>query len=513
MKMQNELLPRQSRRYCREGTVLLALVLMLLFSPAAIAGSFTVKTERGGSVVGLALEFKEDIAFTSKSLDSRELLVQFNRSIDPPSMDRVVSDLKDWIAWTSNGYDTLLIHAARDMKFSVSSRSRSQIVIVMWPIEPSKPAEDPNASQLQLVQSRLLVATGHSKQAADLLKRLLQTQEPRVAVLSELAAIDLAANRWRSAVDLYAKAISMQPRNEDLIEARRRIFQDRAPVSSFETNLKSIAHDRSELLSSLSGEWLLSIPTKGRMLVERTTELPSLSSVSKSRYRMEASIQHDFFNGSVLRGAVYQNQRQFGTGASYNLSDSLGSNRIEADYGKSFWDLPSSIDAYGVRDRAGYSRLQRLFPRLTAQFNAALSRYRMDSVAAARTYSIGGGLDYTLRLRYPIIEMQYIVDMEKRIDKQGDARFPLSSRNVHAIGIALSTPIGKKARLAGSGGFSIDRKGGKGPFTTVRLSRRLNDRLSLEAFAERRQNSVSTGQTVTTAGARIQIHPGARSPS
>ena len=146
--------------------------------------------------------------------------------------------------------------------------------------------------------------------------------------------------------------------------------------------------------------------------------------------------------------------------------------------------------------------MQQISRRVTAQFDVSLNRYRMANEVLARTYGTNAGVNYVIRRQNPAIELDYLVDIEKHLN-QRPSGFPLSNRNVHAIGSAIATPIGSKAELLASGGMSFDIDGGKGPFITTRFQRRFTDRLSAEVWTERRHNSILTGRVVTSVGVKI----------
>src|SRR5205807_644223 len=104
----------------------------------------------------------------------------------------------------------------------------------------------------------------------------------------------------------------------------------------------------------------------------------------------------------------------------------------------------------GVRDRITAGRMQQISQRITAQFDASLNRYRMANQVLARTYGANAGVNYVIRRQYPTIELDYLFDIEKHADHRPYAGFPLSNRNVYAIGTVVATPIGTKSQLLAS---------------------------------------------------------------
>src|SRR5205807_1751878 len=92
---------------------------------------------------------------------------------------------------------------------------------------------------------------------------------------------------------------------------------------------------------------------------------------------IEAGIQHDFFNGSIVNAAIVSNGPETGGRISYSRPDMYGTTHVETSYGIPFWDLLSSLEGNGVRDRITAGRIQQVSPRIAAQFNMVLNRYRM----------------------------------------------------------------------------------------------------------------------------------------
>src|SRR2546422_7775892 len=289
----------------RRGIVsYLTLCLILAFAVSASASSFEIKTESTPSAAHLELNFPEDTQCTGNALDRRELLLQCDRAIDTPATDDVLTELKSWIAWISNGYDTFLIHAARDSSFTVSSTGPRQIVIQLTAVETERTSEDSNTLVPALLKSRLLAATGKPRSAENVLRQSLISLPNNGQLLLELAELELRARRWLYATDRYSKALLDQPLNEDLITLRRKILREHGPAVSSEATAKTLQADHSEFVTSTSADWPLSLPTKLGFRIDqnhfRSLEPSQRNARTRIRNRIEASLQHDFLNGSII---------------------------------------------------------------------------------------------------------------------------------------------------------------------------------------------------------------------
>ncbi len=481
--------------------------LILALAVPASASSFVIKTESTPSVANLELNFPEDTHCTGAAIEKRDLLLQCDRAIEAPPMAEVVTELKSWIGWISNGYDALLIHAVRDSNFTVSSIGARQITIQLTPLETERTAEESNTFLPAILNSRLLAATGKPRAAENVLRQSLTAHPGNGQLLSELAELELRAKRWRYAADLYLKALLDQPRNEDLSAFRTKILREHGPSVSYEANARTLQADHSEFVTSSSADWALSLPTKLGFRIDqnhfRSLEPSQRNAGTHVRNRVEGSVQHDFLNGSIVNAALVTNGQETGGRVSYSRPDMDGTTSIETDYGIPFWDLLSSLEGNGLRDRITAGRVQQVSRKITAQFNASLNRYRMANEVLARTYGANAGVNYVVRRQSPTIEVDYLVDIEKYAGHRPSGAFPLSNRNVHALGSAVATPIGRKTELFASGGMSFDIDGGKGPFIAARFNRHLTNRLSAEVWTERRHNSILTGRVVTSVGVKI----------
>jgi len=500
---------RQSK-FCLPNTDLASAVLLcwILTVPAlAGASTFLVKIESAKSSARMELEFSEDIHCTTHTPAEQELILQCDRALDLPPTESIAEKSDGWIAWISNGYDTLLIHAARDVNFNVSVAGPNRIFIVLTPAAAKPLPENSSSLPPVLLQSRLLAASGKPGAAAELLQQGLVSKPRDGQLLSELAQVELGARRWRYAAELYRRALLDQPRNEDLMASREKLLREHGPALTYETSSRNVQDDRHEFLTSVSASWPISIPTKLSLKIDqnrfRSLAGPQQDTTLHTRNRIEASLQHDSYYGSVIRAALVSNGSRAGGAISYSKSDMYGMTQVETSYGIPFWDLLSSLTGNGTRDRITAGRTQQISTRFAGGLNLSLDRYRMSDAVAARTYSANGQLNYTIIRRYPLAEINYLFDIEKRADHLQSARFPLLNRAVHAIGGSISGPLGRKGEMTASSGMSFDLDGGRGPFVAARLSRRFSEPLSTEVWVERRQNSVLTGRVATSLGIKV----------
>jgi hypothetical protein len=133
-----------------------------------------------------------------------------------------------------------------------------------------------------------------------------------------------------------------------------------------------------------------------------------------------------------------------------------------------------------------------------------MNRYGVDSIDnAARSMAYDGGISWAIRSN-PYIALEYSVDKES-VGRLQQNTLPLVSREVHAGTIDTQFHLSRQILAEGSFGFVHDRLGehAQGPFIGARVTRGGSSRLRVQAWFERRRNSVETGQVVNLAGASL----------
>jgi hypothetical protein len=489
-----------------QGKLFVLVTMIGMAAPLAYGESYTIKTEKTPELARLEILFKNSISLPIAKEDKQEILLQFDRAVEPPSLDAITAGMSDWIGWMNSGYDTLLIHTVRDVKFTVSMPSAECVAIQMVPLDTAK--EDGDAAvRLAILKSKLLSSTGHRRQAMSILKELRRSHPTDIQVLAALADLEYQNNRWRRAAGFYSKALAIQPENEDLQEARRDVLRPYEPSISYEGSYKDARPGQVELLMAAALEYPLALPTRLRLIAEQDRYRYSTGSGVEDkigvRNRLTASLQHDFSSSAQVGLALYSNEHRLGGSGSFRSPIPWGSIQFDAAYNKPYWDILNAVENYATRDRASIEITNRILSRAVFKAGGAVNRYRVNRELAARTYSYNALLAYTLVRRRPIIELEYITDAEKYLDSVRSILLPLTNRNVHSAGITTSISIGSRTQLIGNGGFSIDINGGQGPFAAVHLQNNFTKRLSCDLWAERRQNSIVTSQVVTTVGVKI----------
>jgi hypothetical protein len=118
-----------------------------------------------------------------------------------------------------------------------------------------------------------------------------------------------------------------------------------------------------------------------------------------------------------------------------------------------------------------------------------------------------------VRQANPVITLQYGLDKEQRLDatvattSEGEPflPIPLQSREVHLFGAISRIVLRDGWEVEGTGGYTIDRLGGRGSFYTARLSPPRGSRVGLDLWADQRLFVIATSQRVFRAGGRLSV--------
>ena len=142
-----------------------------------------------------------------------------------------------------------------------------------------------------------------------------------------------------------------------------------------------------------------------------------------------------------------------------------------------------------------------------------LNSYRLESGHRAATTAFGLGVIRTIRQGQPALTLQYGLDKEHR--RSGTvmttpeglsfAPVPLASREVHLFGaIARFNPF-RVWDAEATGGYTIDRLGGRGTFMTARLTPPPSATVGVGLWAERRLHTIATTERVLRGGMSLTV--------
>jgi hypothetical protein len=466
-----------------------------------------MRVEETSGALRVHLDWPAPVAVSS-SPNGRELLVRFDRRLEAATPPDLAKQAPAWIESVSIGFDTMLVRAARDVTFRVSSAGRT-VTIELSPtaaVERERPPDQQEGERrLELLRAQLLVADGRLGAAEAALTRFVRDHPTSVPGLTTLAQVELQRGRWRAAERRLNDALGLDPASEDVELILDEIHGSQASRVRTDLEIKHVDGGQREESARLSGHARVTRGVRvgasyeGRRLTYLNTRT--------ERDRGEAFLQADLERGSMLRLSGFASE-DLGGGLAFSHPDAGGRTLAQVEYRRAYWEFVESIIGRGTRDRAELRREQ-TFSRLNLRGAVAANRYSLanldglgSAADVATSLAAEAGAAVSVWPRNPSLGIDYALDIES-VRSLTPGTLPLVSRQVHALG--GTTFVRFSRRLVGDAfaGYSWDRLGGRGPFTGGRLTYGGSSRLGMEIWIDRRLNAVTTTERVTRAGAYL----------
>jgi thioredoxin-like negative regulator of GroEL len=379
------------------------------------------------------------------------------------------------------------------------------------------------ATRVALLRIQLLSSTGHLPEATSLMQSVAaqdsQSLNPNAGVPAMFATLAQSAGRNRAAEDLIDRAAGLDPRNEDYAAESASIRKDRGTELSIENESQQIQGLQSENIVRMTSRTALSrslralVTTEQNQVSVRSMQRldGSVGSYAGTLRRIEAGVEWESMEGTLLRGSLFSSGGPTGTGFAVTQPDLHGSTSASIEYRKPDWDFAQSLVQGGTRDRIELKRDARLGSRVTAELTVAANRYDLPGVPrAAQSVAVSGNATMTL-LRKPHVSAVYTLDGEyrtsvKALESSSGASYlplPLLSREVHTGAIQIDQQIARGLHATGAAGFSDDRLGGTAPSITGNLTYDRLRHFGAKIDYDRRLYRYGTNQISTTLRAGI----------
>ena len=465
----------------------LAGLILLCWSGAARAEPVDLQIDMQDDKVVLTFVWPTPVHVTH-SQNGRELLLRADRALElqRPKLPLRLEDA--WIAYISEGYDTVLIVATKAVRFDVTKRGR-RVFITLIPRTDTAVADSEQTRsgtiRLEMLKAQMLSETGQRDEALQALNRLNDQYPDTPSILFRLANLEHDLARQRPAASFYRRALLHDPENEDIIEAYQKFR--RARGARLTTNYLFIDLENAQVENR--GRVTAQIPVHDNLRAGVIYELNhvdidptlttdgSLTSFSGVRQRGAILLQYDTEAGSSIIGSLFANESEVGAGLRYDRPDAYGITTVFLDFQKPNWDYVVGIIEDGVRDRVSVRRTYQVGPRIHGNIAPAFYRYGVGDIRnAATSAGIEGSLRYRPALMWPLF-LEYLIDAEyktsanRRLDIDGNEfkPLPIISREVHVADVAFDKTFFDTLQLVAFGGAQRDRLGKAGPVFGARL--------------------------------------------
>jgi tetratricopeptide (TPR) repeat protein len=461
----------------------------------------SVRGEVSGSDLLITLGWQQSVEFT-QTATTRELSIRFDRTVGSPAMESLAKDFPLWIDGATSGYDSLLIRSTQEVNYAVEKRGNNiQIKLTLRGTAPISEATDKKADfRLDILRAQLLSRSGKDSEALQLLNRLEDEYPKETLPVLNRGEIHLRHSQWREALSSYKRVMKMDPGNDD---ARNAIENPYIAIqkSNFraDTSRREVRNAQREDIHQVSGHVLFK--DAFRIGYSAAHDRLRFRGTITDAYRGEVFAQYDFRRGTLLRGGFLASEKTRGGMLQFDVPVARGVLHMQADYQRPFWEFVEGIGNQGTRDRIEIHRQQDLAPGFAIRGTAAANRYGLGTLKnSATSLAYDAGVVKTFGY-IRIVGFEYLFDAEYR-KTHSNLALPLVSRQVHGGDMFFDLDFVHRLRWEGYGGYTLDQKGGEGPFYGGRLTFHRRWFEAQVAF-DRRLNSVATGQVVTRYDAHI----------
>jgi hypothetical protein len=470
-------------------------LLLSLLTVQQAAPPLSVRGEISGAEFHITLAWNGPVEFTTAS-DTRELTVRFDRTVGAPVLEPLAQQFPQWIEGATSGFDSLLFRSAQEVTYT-AEKSGNDVLVRLTPrgTAPISEAADRRADfRLDILRAQLLSDSGDDKPALELLDRLATEYPTETQVFMIKGGIHLRRNRWRNAKEAYKHVLTLDPAHDDAADAIKNVIIE-TQRSTFRADFahRIVRNAQFESIYQVSGHLLFRDAFRLGYAAGHTQL--HFNGARTDAYRGELYSQYDFRNGVLLRGGFLAGERTRGGTFQMDVAGGNGVLHVQADYQRPFWEFVEGILDDGTRDRIEVRRQQDIMPGFAVRGAVAANRYGLGARKNSATSLVyEGGVVKTFG-RTNIFGFEYLFDAEQRQTHMNPA-LPLVSREVHGADAFFNVDLSRKLRMEGYGGYTVDRKGGEGPFYGGRLGFHVRG-FEIQGAYDRRLNSVATGQVVT----------------
>jgi hypothetical protein len=351
-----------------------------------------------------------------------------------------------------------------------------------------------------LLRGQLLLLSGDSVEALDILTDLQSTYPDEPEVKLNLADARLRLGRWRQAREAYLAVRARQPSAETDERLESSMIREQTSRFAYAAERKVVRGGHAESIAQWSGHQLFG--NYLRVGFNAETNDSTFQTLKARSWQTELYGQQDFENGMALKGSLFAFSNGPGWGVQITRPDSRGRVSVQAQYRRPFWEFGGAFSDGAVRDRIEVRREQHLGGRLVARFGMARNRYGTPDQPGASSTAFDGALTRTVELADDgTLALEYGVDAEYRNNSVHSSSLPVVNREIHALSLAGESTW-SDVKTSGFLGYSIDRLGGRGSFFGWQTAYE-RGRFEAGAGFERRLNSIATGEVVSRYSAHI----------
>ena len=485
--------------------VAVAVVLFLFLQSAFSEESVKLRIESDTERLRLLFVWSEPVSVLH-DVDGRELVLRFSRALPPSLIAGIDARTNGWIDWGTIGYDSLLLHAGRSVRFQVRAEDDTHIAVdliarpepALEQVKEHQPVREREATALRLarLEALWLADSGKLFAARRKLADLHEQYPGKVELLPDMAAVEARLGQWQQAVAYYNQALEMGQQDPTVISSKAALLYEYGPRLRLDMDWQQLHDADWQFIKQLRGRTVVGEWTQLGFLYEhrsiRDNELRRidgpLASFNGERSYLRLFVQRRFeWAADVRFSFAGGNGDVLGFSAEYSQRLNLARAWVAADYHVPAWGYVEGVVDGGTVDRltVGWERPGRDGWRRPSEesfstfVSASIQNYGVkddNSVAASYGLKLGGRL--LLQEMAPRLSVGYRLSLEERTSV--DTRYyggvayhplPVVSRQVHSVDAMWFDRLSDYLRCEAGAGISFDpRNDAGGPYVTATLS-------------------------------------------
>jgi tetratricopeptide (TPR) repeat protein len=397
-----------------------------------------------------------------------------------------------------------------------------QVLQIDGPVARRSTAVDPGAvKRVDLLRVQWLTYHGRYARASDVVADLAERFPRDPDVLLARGRFEADRGRSTDADRDFQLAGLEAPDREDIATLLDDAARARSPRAGVQLETRSVGNawdervERASLVAQVRPHLPVSLSVD-RLHVSAPAvrhDDGQISSLDASLARFEATSTLPLWPGMTVTSTLMGTSGGAGVGITATRYDLHGTSTLIAERGRPFWEFLEGVADDGRRDRIGVQRQWRFRADTAGWALVDLNTYRLASGHRAATTALGLGIIHTIRQGQPSLTLQYGLDKEHRRNATVAATpeglmfapVPLVSREVHLFGAIGRFNARRLGEAEATGGYTVDRLGGRGTFMGARLTPRPTATAGVALWAERRLYTVVTTERVLRAGMSLAI--------
>jgi len=459
--------------------------------PGACRAVTRMAAHAGTETARIVLTWPEVVTADAR-IDGRELYLSFDRVLGDPDADVLASLRPAWIDWVQFGHSSLLIHASRDVVYSVATEGRD-VEILMRAAE-APPDEGLEAERAAAMETRLRCLRGATRLATwdldgaeEILDEVLGREPGNLTALLLMADSAARQEHWHRAVAYYDRALALENPHPDVSRARGRLWRERGDGLQVASFARSISNAESRVVTSLQGRLLtrdeMTVTARARTVRAELDDLLRADGRIASYDATSAygELSADWRGRGITRTRLrlHLGPAGVGAGVAHRMGEPRSTTEIAYDVGEPYLEYVQGLADEGVRDRLELTHQRRLRERWTLRLGLSDNRYGLgDLDTVARSVGIRGGLGYTFARGATDMHVEYVLDVERigrldaALDGAGVEYHPLQllDRQAHTVAGSVCRSLFRIVHGAVVAGYSHDPEHGRGTFGELNLS-------------------------------------------